>query len=151
MGGKALSIGVFTIFTMFFVGCGTEDNVPTTTAQDSTEDIEGASLLKAGQMGGLGSYSVSGDVKLVLNEETETYSLVFENFSSSNGPDLKVYLSKGEVASPGQFLNLGDLKSTNGTLRYDFAASSFDPDFDYALIWCEQFGVNFGSGELLAP
>jgi hypothetical protein len=68
--------------------------------------------------------------------------LVLDDFSSSNGPDLKVYLSADERAS--SFLSLGPLKSVAGTQVYPLPAGT-DPDrYPFALIWCERFSVLFG-------
>lgn len=131
---------------------GTENNVPTTPADDSLDDLQGASAIQpiaVATLSSLGSYNSSGQVELLLSEETQMYSLVFQNFSSSNGPDLKVYLTNDEDAS--SFLDLGDLKSTSGTLRYDFPASQYRSELTNVMIWCQEFSVGFGIGEFVAP
>jgi hypothetical protein len=103
-------------------------------------------LQVSGAFQSLGNYTVNGDVDLFYNSDTDTYSLVLSQFFSSNGPDLRVYLSEG--AGINNSLNLGALTSTNGRLRYDFPASQFDPAFNYVLIWCEDFSVTFGQARL---
>lgn len=70
-------------------------------------------LKSDGNFIGYGSEKVSGQAKIYLTNNK--YMLKLEDFNTSNGPDLKVYLSKGP--SPKEFISLGDLKSTNGT-RY---------------------------------
>ncbi len=128
---------------------GVEDAVPTGTITDSTEDLDMDDLIKTGQFASFNGYTVNGKVELFYNATTDNYSLVMSDFFSSNGPDLKVYLSQG--ATPNNFLNLGALKSTNGVLRYDFSGESFDPLFDNVIIWCEDFSVTFGRTVLSDP
>jgi hypothetical protein len=73
--------------------------------------------------------------------------LKLENFSTSNGPDLKVYLST--AASPSDYISLGDLKSTNGNQVYVITGS---PDFSayrFVLIHCERYNHLYGSAELM--
>ena len=91
-----------------------------------------------------GVHETSGTVKVVLDGSTK--KLVIENFQTESGPDLKIYLSTDINAT--SFVNLGDLKSTNGNLVYGIANSTDLDTYKYALIWCEQFAVRFGSAEL---
>ena len=72
--------------------------------------------------------------------------LFLENFKTDAGPDLYVYLATNKTAST--FINLGLLKATTGNQEYSIGGS---PDFTkhrYVLIWCQQFGVLFGSAEI---
>lgn len=75
-----------------------------------------------------------------------TYQLALENFSVSNGPDLKVYLSK-EI-QPINFIKLASLKSTNGYQLYNIPSSIVLKDYPYALIHCEQYNHLFGYAQL---
>jgi hypothetical protein len=70
-----------------------------------------------------------------------------ENFGTTNGPDLKVYLSK--AASPQEFISLGDLKSTNGNQVYDIPGTPDFKKYRFVLIHCERFNHLFGSAELM--
>jgi hypothetical protein len=72
--------------------------------------------------------------------------LLDSSFSSSNGPDLKVYLSK-EI-QPINFVNLGSLKSTNGSQLYNIPTGIDFAQYKYALIHCQQYNHLFGSAEL---
>jgi hypothetical protein len=72
--------------------------------------------------------------------------LALENFSSSNGPDLKVYLSKEK--DPVNFINLGDLKATGGNQLYDIPNNIKTTDYKYALIYCKRFSHLFGFAEI---
>ncbi len=104
-----------------------------------------ATLKFTGTFKGLGSENVSGQAKIFLTNNT--YMLKLENFSTSNGPDLKVYLST--ASSPTEFISLGNLKSTNGNQVYEISGT---PDFTkhkFVLIHCERHNKIFGSAELM--
>jgi hypothetical protein len=89
--------------------------------------------------------TVSGAAHIVRNANG-SIQLLIENLKSSNGPDLKVYLSK-EV-QPVNFINLGALKSVNGNQVYDVTGMPDIMDYKYALVHCQQFNHLFGSAEL---
>jgi hypothetical protein len=57
-----------------------------------------------------------------------------------------VYLSK-EV-QPISFVNLGPLKSTNGTQLYNIPTGVDFTQYKYALVHCQQYNHLFGSAEL---
>ena len=75
--------------------------------------------------------------------------LKLTNFNTTNGPDLKVYLSK-EV-QPVNFIRLGDLKSTAGSQVYDITGAPDFTQYKFALIHCEQYNHLFGSAHLMVP
>jgi hypothetical protein len=61
------------------------------------------------------------------------YTVLLEPFSSQNGPDLKVYLSKDAGAT--EYIRLGNLKSTMGKQSYPVPSGTVIDTFDYVLIW----------------
>jgi hypothetical protein len=88
--------------------------------------------------------SVSGKALVLL--QGSVYKLALENMAIANGPDLHVYLAKDLSAQA--FIDLGILKSTGGNQLYAITGS---PDFlayKYALIYCQQYNVLFGSALL---
>jgi hypothetical protein len=88
--------------------------------------------------------TASGQAKIyMVGSATQ---LALENFSSSNGPDLKVYLSKEK--DPVNFINLGDLKSTSGNQLYDIPDIIKTTDYKYVLIHCKRFNHLFGFAEI---
>lgn len=87
---------------------------------------------------------VSGMAKIY--KTGNNYELALENFSTSNGPDLKVYLSKEQ--QPVNFVNLGSLKSTAGNHLYAIPAPVNVNDYKYALIHCQQYNHLFGFADL---
>jgi Electron transfer DM13 len=73
--------------------------------------------------------------------------LRLEEFHSTNGPDLHVYLATDTHAT--DFVDLGNLKANNGDQNYDIPQGTDLSKYDTVLIWCKQFSVLFGSAELL--
>ncbi len=117
------------------------------TSTDTLDEMISAdgSLKYTGTFRGYGSESVSGQAKIYLTNNQ--YMLKLENFNTSNGPNLKVYLST--AASPSNFISLGDLKSTNGNQVYEISGT---PDFTkhmFVLIHCERYNHLFGSADLM--
>ncbi|MBL7001318.1 MAG: DM13 domain-containing protein [Nitrosopumilus sp.] len=72
--------------------------------------------------------------------------LRLENFRSTNGPDLYVYLSTDDNAS--EFINLGELKANKGNQNYEIPEDVDLSKYNKVLIWCKAFSVLFGSAEL---
>ncbi len=99
--------------------------------------------LASGAFSGTSRYDVSGDA-LALGNGTDQRFLRFENFESSNGPDLKVYLR----AESGDFVNLGDLTGNIGSQNYEIPPEVDLTEFSTVQIWCERFGVEFGFAPL---
>ena len=126
------------------MACNPEDATPTTPANDVFDETK-ATLLREGTWMGSGSYNVSGVAQIY--DDNGKKVLLLNNFSSSNGPDLKVYLSTTTGAA--SFVNLGKLKSTSGKQTYAIPDGTDVDQFKFALIWCQQFSVLFGKAETL--
>ena len=110
------------------------------------EMVAADSTLKwGGSFKGIGGENVSGLAKIFI--ANNKYMLKLENFSTSNGPDLKVYLSK--AATPSEFISLGDLKSTNGNQVYLINGTPDFSKYRFVLIHCERFNHLFGTAELM--
>jgi hypothetical protein len=89
-------------------------------------------------------HKVSGTA--TISEDNSQRILRFEDFEATNGPDLKVYLATDESAK--DFVSLGDLKGNVGSQNYVVSADTDLTEYDTILIWCEQFGVLFGSADI---
>lgn len=137
---------VFMIAAM--VSCSeVDDNTPVTPVNDDFDPTEmTVTHLRKGTLMGVG-HSVEGNVNVYV--DGERLVLVLDPFSSQNGPDLKVYLSKDEKAS--EYLNLGALRSTTGKQSYDISGMPNLDQYKFAMIWCQQFSVLFGIAELQQP
>ena len=106
---------------------------------------ENTELIYSGNFADADSFhKVIGQAKIV-SIEGKNY-LRFENFESTNGPDLKVYFSNDLLAE--DYAGLGNLKGNIGNQNYEIPESVDFSNYKYVLIWCERFGVLFGSAEL---
>ncbi len=103
-----------------------------------------ATVVVKGTFSGANNYTVNGTVEVVNDNNQKR--LVFRNFSSSNGPDLRVYLATTTGATT--FISLGNLKSTNGQQVYDISGMPDFSQYKFAVIWCQRFSVLFGAAEL---
>jgi hypothetical protein len=80
-----------------------------------------------------------------------------DDFNSSQGPDLFVWLVKeqdlggavrGVDTDEGMFLELGPLESFSGKQSYQITQEEFD-EYNYAVvIWCKAFGIQFTNAVL---
>ena len=117
--------------------------------QDVTleEAIKESPISYSGNFVGVGDgiHDAQGDVFTIPLENGNTV-LRLENFKSTNGPDLFVYLSIDDQAS--DFVNLGELKANRGNQNYEIPQGVDLAQYNKVLIWCKLFGVLFGSAEL---
>jgi hypothetical protein len=91
---------------------------------------------------------------VVLGRSDGTAILRLENLHTSNGPDLRVYLSKVPAghdlhAYRNGFIDLGPLKGNRGNQNYVVPAGTDLSKFKSAVIWCRRFLVGFGVAPLL--
>ena len=103
-----------------------------------------ATLISQGTFSGTPGHAVSGSAKL-YEFQGKRY-IYLENFSTTGGPDLRVYLATNTAAT--QFVSLGNLRANSGNQAY---VINNPPDFSQyrnVLIWCQQFTVLFGASTL---
>ncbi len=91
-------------------------------------------------------HPTSGTVKLY--EKGKEQTLVFENFKSDSGPDLRIYLAEDTKAK--NFVQVAELKNT-GSFFIKLSTDTKIDNRNQVLIWCKQFAVLFGSAELKDP
>lgn len=70
------------------------------------------------------------------------WQLRLDSFLVSNGPDLKVYLSREQ--QPVSFISLGSLRSIAGSQVYSVSGMPDLSAYRYALIHCEKYNHLFG-------
>lgn len=81
-------------------------------------------------------------------------TLRLTEFETSNGPDVHVYLTAGEVEKGSEairqvgFIDLGSMKGNKGDQNYDIPANADLNKYKNVTIWCARFGVNFGQALL---
>jgi hypothetical protein len=80
--------------------------------------------------------------------------LRLSDFTTSNGPDVRVYLVAAPDATDSETVNsaghfeLGKLKGNVGDQIYDVRAGVDLDKYRAVTIWCARFGVNFGTAPL---
>jgi hypothetical protein len=83
--------------------------------------------------------------------------LTLENLTTSDGPDLHVWLTDQPVIEgtagwhvfdDGRYVELGPLKANNGNQVYDVPAGTELAGLTSVTIWCKRFAVSFGAATL---
>lgn len=80
--------------------------------------------------------------------------LRLENLASSDGPDVKVWLSNQAAGGDwfkyrsGKWLDLGAIKATHGNQNYPIPAGADISGLETVVLWCDRFSVAFGSAAL---
>jgi hypothetical protein len=93
---------------------------------------------------------------LILSTADGGHVLRLESFRTSNGPDVRVYLVKGNNgansdfirAGGDHFVDLGALKGNIGDQNYPIPASVNLDEYQSVSIWCRRFAINFAGAPL---
>ena len=93
---------------------------------------------------GDGIHNAEGTAKILSIDDAKFVR--FEDFKSTNGPDLHVYLATDEMAT--DYVDLGVLKANIGNQNYQIPEGIDLSKYDTALVWCKQFSVLFGHANL---
>ena len=136
------SIFVFLFSLFFFISCETDGELTSKSVENGT--ISSSAVLKySGEFYPTSGITVSGFAKIYL--ENDGYKVKLEDFTVSNGPDLKVYLSKENT--PINFVNLGNFKG-NGNTFYTIPSGINVSEYHYVLIHCQQYNHLFAIAPL---
>jgi hypothetical protein len=132
---------VLLVMAAIICACKKENNTPSTPGTDSAPlgTVIASATITSGSTPG---DKASGDARLY--NENGSWKLFLSNFSTTNGPDLHVYLSTDQNATT--FIDLGLLKSTSGNQVYNLSGDPGLATYKYVLIWCKQYAVYFGGG-----
>ena len=122
----------------------------------SVEDMPtgGPALLASGEFVDADAIHKGSGRALLYAVPDGRHVLRFEDFRTTNGPALVVYLARH--ASPasaadvidGGFLDLGKLKGNVGNQNYPIPADVDVTDYGSVVIWCELFDVLFSPAAL---
>lgn len=102
-------------------------------------------------------HATTGGVQ-ILQLPDGTRVLRIEDLNTSNGPDLKVWLTDAPVIEgvdgwgvfdDGQWVDLGALKGNQGSQNYVIPADVDLSNLTSLSIWCDRFNVSFGAASLL--
>ncbi|MGW2563530.1 DM13 domain-containing protein [Streptomyces sp. NPDC001514] len=101
-------------------------------------------------------HATEGKVRIVeLADGSRTLRL--EGLDTSNGPDLRVWLTDAPVKEgvagwrvfdDGAYVSLGKLKGNKGDQNYVLPADVDLSKYSSVAIWCDRFDVSFGAAEL---
>lgn len=101
-------------------------------------------------------HASSGTAK-ILELPDGSRILRFEGLDTSDGPDLRVWLTDAPVIDgtagwyvfdDGAYLDLGALKANKGNQNYPIPAGAVLGDYSSVSIWCARFAVSFAAAEL---
>ncbi len=82
----------------------------------------------------------------IYQDKNKNYNLVFENFKTDPGPDLRIYLAEDKVLT--NFIQITDKVTTNGSYVLPIPSSIDLKKQTTVVIWCKAFSVLFGSASL---
>lgn len=125
--------------TLLLTSCEVEGELTRDVVQEAISNE--AVLRFTGTFNPTAGISGSGVVKIY--QLNDVYTLQLENYTISDGPDLKVYLSKEAV--PADFVNLGNV---NPNQNYPIPSTVNVSEFPYVLIHCQQYNHLFAVAAL---
>ncbi len=128
-------------------------NMPDKPVTDAMPDA-GPELIATGNFSDADAVHKGSGTALLYRLPDGQHLLRFEDFRTTNGPDLVVYLaahaspaSADDVTDSG-FISLGKLKGNVGNQNYVIPANVDVSVYESAVIWCELFGVLFSPAPL---
>lgn len=98
-------------------------------------------------------HQTTGTAQLLMLPDG-SHLLRLENLASSDGPDVKVWLSSQEAGGDwfkyrsGRYVDLGPIKATHGNQNYAVPAGTDITGLTSVVLWCDRFSVAFGSAPL---
>jgi Electron transfer DM13 len=126
----------------------------------------GAAGAEVGTMEGAATQTLAEGEFISLEHETHGRAAVietddgrrflrFEDFETSDGPDLLVYLSSKAPAGSDDwygydrdFVDLGELKGNIGNQNYEIPRGVELERYSTAVVWCRRFEVGFAAADL---
>lgn len=93
----------------------------------------------------------------IIRQPDGSHQLELVDLATSNGPDLRVWLTDQPVIEgrdgwhvfdDGEWVELDRLKGNQGNQVYDIPGGVDPADFTSVSIWCKRFSVSFGAAAL---
>jgi hypothetical protein len=136
------------------ISAGTGNSVTSSTSPSAAPDPEPRTLATGTFVDG--EHATSGRAR-VLELPDGSVHLRLEDFSTSDGPDVHVWLTDQPAGGhdwgrydDGRHVPLGLLKGTDGNQNYRLPDGSDLDGLTSVVIWCDRFNVAFGSAALTA-
>jgi hypothetical protein len=123
---------------------------PSTTARTTTAPAT-PTVLAAGEFV-TQEHETRGTARVLSSGGTRILRL--EGFSTSDGPDLHIWLSDATAGGEwgkyddGRYVRLGAMKATDGNQNYAIPADADLAGLRSVVVWCDRFNVAFGSAPL---
>jgi hypothetical protein len=118
------------------------------------DDVEptGPVLVASGPFTSHNRYTTVGEARVYHLDDGERI-VRLEDFETTNGPDLRVYLSAAEPGTEDRsladdFIDLGRLRGNIGAQNYEIPADVDLEHYRTVVIWCVRFTVSFGAADL---
>jgi hypothetical protein len=98
-------------------------------------------------------HDTSGTARILQLADGRRF-LRIEGLSSSDGPDLHLWLSDAKSGGDwgsyddGRYVRLGDLKATHGNQNYAIPKDADISAMRSVVIWCDRFNVAFGTAPI---
>src|SRR5215475_2101483 len=132
-----------------FVNAKVNEGMPTLNTNNTSENVLASGKFHSVAHESFGEASIYqlADGKRILR---------LTNFTTSNGPDVHVYLVAAKDATDSDtvkksgFREIGSLKGNVGDQNYELPADIDLGKYRAVTIWCQRFGVNFGTAPLSA-
>src|SRR5439155_5530360 len=107
----------------------------------------GPTLLARGRFRS-GAHTTTG-LAAVLRQPAGQQVLTLTELDTSPGPDLRVYLARGDGSDVRGALDLGRLKGNKGTQQYVVPSTVDASGYGAVVVWCRAFSVAFGAATLV--
>ena len=133
-------------------GAAPTTTAPTTTAPKTTATANPKPTVLAEGAFVSQEHETRGTARVL--ESGGTRILRLEGFSTSDGPDLHIWLTDATAGGEwgkyddGRYLRLGAMKATDGNQNYAIPADADLAGLRSVVVWCDRFNVAFGSAPL---
>jgi hypothetical protein len=138
---------------LLFVNTSVSEAFPSASASANIRETSTPRQLAVGQFKGY-AHETSGTATIYEVDGKRVLRLT--SFTTSNGPDVRVYLVAAPDANDDAtvkkagFIDLGSMKGNVGDQNYDVPADVDLSKYQAVTIWCARFNVNFGTAPLTA-
>jgi hypothetical protein len=140
---------------LLFVRKSVSESLPVAAAQPAgggSAAVDAATPLTTGQFNSVAHETRGSATVYRLADGRRVLRLT--DFTTSNGPDVRVYLvaardaADDETVKKAGFVEVGKLKGTDGDQNYEVPADLDLEKYRAVTIWCRRFAVNFGTAPL---
>ena len=137
---------------LLFVRKSVNEGLPVAMAQPAGDHAAAKGTLLSGMFKSI-AHETRGTATIYRLDDGNRV-LRLTDFTTSNGPDVRVYLvaapdaGDDETVKQAGFVELGKLKGTDGNQNYAVPSDLDLGKYRAVTIWCRRFSVNFGTAPL---